>query len=210
MKGKKTTAVAMVAALAVLCAAFATSAAATPTWQFKGKALEGTESILGGAYESSMTVPGLTTECENFLYKLKIANKSGAGTGELNEMPLFECSVNPEEEEVACTVGSIGAENMPWPSHLATFSGKNYVVIEKVDVGIVYAGEECVLNEILVSVTGSAGGVIDNTKETAEFNATTLSQSKTSLEAFGNEIDWIGLFPTEAFEWHREEALTVS
>ena len=32
------------------------------------------EMVLGGAIESSMTIPGLTTKCENFLYKLTIKN----------------------------------------------------------------------------------------------------------------------------------------
>jgi hypothetical protein len=210
MQSKQTALAAVLAALAVLFAAFAASASATPQWKFEKEALSGTETVLGGAYESAMTVPGLTTTCENFLYKLAIVNKSGAGTGELNEMPLYECDVNPEEEEVACEVGSIGAENLPWNSHLSTASGKNYVVIEEVEVGIVYTGEECVLNEILVTVTGSAGGVVNNETETAQFNAETLAASGTSLEAFGNEIEWNGLFPTEAFEWHRNQAISVS
>lgn len=210
MQSKQTALAAVLAALAVLFAAFAASASASPVWNFSKKPLTGSETILGGAYESSMTVPGLTTTCENFLYKLSIENKSEKGQGSLTEMPLYECTVNPEEEEVACTVGSIGAESLPWSSHLSTFSSKNYVVVEEVEVGIIYKGEECVLDGMLISVTGSAGGVVDNTAETAQFNAETLKASSTSLEAFGSEIEWNGLFPTEAFEWHREEPITVS
>ncbi len=37
------------------CAMFATSASAAPAWKFEGKSLEGTEAVLGGAIESSMT-----------------------------------------------------------------------------------------------------------------------------------------------------------
>src|SRR5215475_2628749 len=162
MRTKHTTIAAVLAALALLCAAFATSAYATnPSWKFEGKALEGKETILGGAFESSMTIPGMTTECENFLYKLGIKNESG-GKGEVNELPLYNCTVSDEEAEEVCSVKSIGAEKLPWPSHLTTVSSSPYIVIEKVDVGIIYTGIECPLGEILISVTGSAGGSVNN------------------------------------------------
>ena len=142
----------------MLSAVFAATAGAEPTWKFEGKELEGTETILGGALESSMTIPGLTTKCENFLYKLTIKNEVGTGKGEVTEVPLYNCTTNSE----ACTVETIGAEKLPWPSKLTTVSPSNYIVIEGVKVGILYAGEECALCEILVTVKGSAGGLIDN------------------------------------------------
>src|SRR6188472_877295 len=194
------------AALAILAAVFAASAGATPAWKFETKSLEGTEVVLGGAIESSMTVPGLTTKCENFLYKLTIENASGTGKGSLTEMPLFNCTTNSS----ACTVETIGAEKLPWASHLTTVSTTPYIVIEGVKVGILYGGEECVLGETLVTVTGSAGGSIDNAKETATFNASTLSASKTELKALSQKIEWNGVFPTEAFQIHREQAISVS
>ena len=206
MRRKLTAIGAALAALAVLCALFATGASAAPAWKFESKSLEGSEVVMGGALASSMTVPGLTTKCANFLYKLSIKNESGTGKGELTEMPLYECTTNSS----ACTVDKIGAEKLPWPSHLATFGTTNYVVIEGVKVGILYGGEECVLGETLVTVTGSAGGSVDNTAETATFNSTTLSASKTELKALSQKIEWNGLFPTEAFQWHREQALSVS
>ena len=70
MRTRKTAIGAALAVLAVLCAVLATSASAA-TWQFEETPLEGTETILGGAFSSSMTVPGLTTKCENFQYKIK-------------------------------------------------------------------------------------------------------------------------------------------
>jgi hypothetical protein len=194
------------AALAVLGAIFAASAGATPAWKFEAKSLEGTETILGGAVESSMTVPGLTTKCENFLYKLKVKNEGGTGKGEVTEVPLYNCSTDSS----ACMVKTIGAEKLPWASKLSTVGTTNYVIIEGVKVAILYAGEECVLGGTLVTVTGSAGGSIDNTAETATFNAGTLSATGTILKALGQKIEWKGVFPTEAFEWHREQALTVS
>jgi hypothetical protein len=197
---------AALAAMAIICAVLAPSAGAAPAWKFEGKSLEGTEVILGGALESSMTIPGLTTKCENFLYKLTIENASGTGKGSLTEVPLYNCSTNSK----ACTVDKIGAEKLPWTSKLTTVSTTNYIIIEGVKVNIVYGGEECVLYETLVNVTGSAGGSIDNTAETATFNSTTLSATKTELKALNQKIEWNGVFPTEAFQWHREQPISVS
>jgi hypothetical protein len=206
MRTKATALGAALAALAVLCAMFAAGASAAPAWKFESKALEGSEVIMGGAIESSMTIPGLTTKCENFLYKLTIENASGTGKGSLTEMPLYNCTTN----STACSVKTIGAEKLPWPSKLTTVGTTPYIIIEGVKVGIFYAGEECVLGETLVTVTGSAGGSIDNGKETATFNAATLAASGTTLKALSQKIEWNGLFPTEAFQWHREQAISAS
>lgn len=206
MRTKATAIGAALAALAVLCAMFATSASAAPAWKFEEKSLEGTEVILGGALDSSMTVPGLTTKCANFLYNLSIENSGGTGKGSLSEVPLYECTTNSS----ACTVDKIGAEKLPWTSKLSTVSSTHYIIIEGVKVAILYGGEECVLGETLVTVTGSAGGSIDNASETATFNSTTLSATGTELKALNQKIAWNGLFPTEAFQWHREQALSVS
>lgn len=206
MRTKATAIGALLASLAVLCAMFATTASAAPAWKFESKALEGTEVVLGAAIDSSMTVPGLTTKCANFLYKLTIENASGTGKGSVTEVPLYECSTN----STACTVDKIGAEALPWASKLTTVSTTPYIIIEGVKVPILYGGEECVLGETLVTVTGSAGGSIDNSKETATFNSSTLAASGTELRALNQKIEWNGLFPTEAFQWHREQALSVS
>lgn len=206
MRQKVTYLGAALAAMAVICAMFVSSAGAAPAWKFESKSLEGTETVLGGAIESSMTVPGLTTKCANFLYKLTIENASGTGKGSLTEMPLYECSTN----STACTVDKIGAEKLPWASKLTTVSTTPYIIIEGVKVGILYGGEECVLGETLVTITGSAGGSINNTTETATFNSTTLSETKTELKALSQKIEWNGVFPTEAFQWHRNQAISVS
>lgn len=206
MRTKATAIGAALAALAVLCAMFATTASAAPAWKFETKSLEGSEVVVGGALDSLLTIPGLTTKCENFLYKLTIKNEAGTGAGEVTELPLYNCTTNSP----VCTVGKIGAEKLPWKSKLTTVSTTPYIIIEGVRVGIVYAGEECALGETLVPVTGSAGGSIDNAKETATFNATTMSATKTELKALSGKVEWNGLFPTEAFQWHREQALSVS
>lgn len=206
MRRKATAIGAALAALAVLCAMFATSASAAPAWKFEGKSLEGQEVVLGGAFESSMTIPGLTTKCENFLYKLTVENSGGTGKGSLTELPLYNCTTNSK----FCGVESIGAQNLPWATKLSTVSTTNYIIIEGVKVNIMYSGASCVLGETLVTVTGSAGGAIDNSKETATFNSTTLAATKTELKALSQKIEWNGLFPTEAFQWHREQPLSVS
>jgi hypothetical protein len=206
MRRKATAIGAALAALAVLCALFAASASAAPAWKFESKSLEGSEVIMGGAIDSLLTIPGLTTKCENFLYKVTIKNEAGTGKGEVTEVPLYNCTTNSP----VCSVKKIGAEKLPWPAKLTTVSTSPYITIEGIRVGIVYAGEECALGETLVPVTGSAGGLIDNSKETATFNATTMSATKTELKALSGKVEWNGLFPTEAFQWHREQALSVS
>lgn len=206
MRAKATTLVAMLAALAIIGAALAAPAGAAPVWKFEKTTLEGSETILGGAIESSMTIPGLTTKCEDFLYKLTIKNEGGTGKGSVTEVPLYNCTTSAAN----CAVKSIAAENLPWAAKLTTVSTENYIVIEGVKVAIIYVGEKCVFNGTLVNVTGSAGGVINNEAETATFNASTLSKTGTVLKAFGQKIEWNGVFPTEAFEWHREQAISVS
>jgi hypothetical protein len=66
------------------------------------------------------------------------------------------------------------------------------------------------LGGILVHVTGSAGGLLDNTAETATFDSSSFKATKTELKALSGTANWTGVFPTEAFQWHREQALTVS
>lgn len=188
-------------------AVFAASAGASPAWKFEGKELTGTETVLGAALDSKLTVPGLTTKCANFLYKLKISNASGTGKGEVTELPLYECTTDSPE---VCTVKTITPETLPWASKLTTVTPNNYIVIEGVKVAIVYAGVECALGGLTVKVTGTAGGKVDNTAETATFDAASFSATKTKLTAFGSSVQWEGVFPTEAFETHRLEAISVS
>jgi hypothetical protein len=189
-----------------LSAVFSASASASPAWNFAGKALEGKETIMGGAFESSLTLPGLVTKCENFLYKLTIENSVGTGKGEVTEVPLYNCGTNSKY----CTVKTIGAEALPYPSHLTKVETTNYMVIEGVKVAILYAGSLCALGGTTARVTGTAGGSLNNETETATFNAASFAATKTELRALGGKAEWAGVFPTEAFEWHREEALTVS
>src|ERR1700739_971144 len=93
----------LLAAVAALALGAAGTASAAPVWKFNATELTGKETIVGAAISSSLTVPGATTECKHFLYNMKISNSAGKGTGEITELPLFECSTsNP-----ACKVGAI-------------------------------------------------------------------------------------------------------
>jgi|SRR5689334_13807683 len=194
----------VLAALA-LSAMFASSAMAGPAWKFNGKSLESTETILGGAQESGLTAFGMTTTCENFLYKVEIFNKEGTGKGNITELPLFNCYTNS-----FCTVAAIEAEAFPWPAELTTVSSKNYMVVKGVNVWILYGGFFCPIWGVWAHVTGSAGGLISNETESATFSASSFSATKTELRALGESVEWNGFFPSEAFTWHREEALSVS
>ncbi len=190
----------------MLGSVFAGSAAAAPAWKFEGKSLEGKEVIVGAAIDSSLTIPGLTTKCANFLYKVTIENSAGTGKGSVTELPLFNCTTSSKY----CTVDTIGAEKLPWAAQLKTVSTKNYIWIEGIRVSILYGGESCALGETMVAVTGTAGGLLDNTTETATFDAASFSATGAKLTALSTSIEWKGVFPTEAFEWHRGQALTVS
>jgi hypothetical protein len=189
----------------LLCAAFAGSAVAAPQWKFNGTTLTGEETIVGGAEKSSLTITGMVTTCDNFLYEINIKNSGGTGAGEVTDLPLFNCHTDG-----FCTVEGIEPWGFPWNANLKTISTKNYIEIKGVHVSIVYGNPLCVLYETEVEVEGSAGGLLDNTTESATFDAASFKATGTKLEVFGNEVAWKGFFPAEAFEWHREQALTVS
>lgn len=185
--------------------ALASAAGAAPVWKFEGKELSGSEVIVGGAENSSMTLPGLVTDCDNFLYRLSISNSAGTGKGEVTELPLFGCATDSE----ACTVKTITAQTLPWPAVLKTVTSTHYIVIEGVKVAIQYAGPECVLGGVTAVVKGTAGGRIDNVTESATFDSASFKATGTKLMALSSEVEWKGFFPTEAFQWNREKALSV-
>lgn len=189
----------------MLSAAFAGSAMAGPAWKFNGAELKGTETILGGAEKSGLSMWGMTTTCDNFLYEVDISNSEGTGKGNVTSLPLFNCYTN-----TTCTVSAIEAESFPWPANLTTKEGNNYLVVKGVDVWILYGGWFCPVWGWWVNVTGSAGGLINNTTESATFSPSSFKATGTELEALGEAVEWNGVFPTEAFELHRGESISVS
>lgn len=204
-KARRRVLLGMCGALAI-SAVFAGSASANPVWQFNGSELSGSETVVGAAFESSMTIPGLTTTCEHFLYAMSISNSGGSGQGEIGELPLYGCHT----DSTACTVEAIEAEQLPWSTHLEAVENKNYLVIEGIQVSILYGGSNCAFGGMFVPVEGTAGGLVDNASETARFDPQSFEATGTELSVFGTPIEWTGLFPTEAFEWHREQALSAS
>lgn len=192
----------ILALVAVIALSALTSVAASAqVWKFNGTELSGSETILGAAISSKLTIPGATTECTHFLYNMKIKNTGGAGKGEITELPLYECKTGSE----VCTVQSIQAEKLPWPTHLATVASKEYLEVEGVDVSIIYTGALCSLGHVKVS--GTAGGLINNTNQTATFDKATFEATSTTLKVGSTAVEWNGEFPTEAFEAHREQTL---
>jgi hypothetical protein len=188
--------------VAVLGLAAAGTASANPAWKFNGTELSGKETIVGAATSSSLTFSGVTTTCTHFLYNMKISNSGGKGTGEITELPLYECSDNNKN----CSVAGIEGEKFPWHDHLSTIGSSDYLIIEGVYVTIEYTGGLCAIaGEQLVK--GSAGGLIENSTEKANFNPTTFTTTGTSLKVGSASAEWKGEFPTEAFETHREQKL---
>jgi hypothetical protein len=193
-----TLAVALVAVLA-MSAVVSAAASAAPVWKFNGTELTGSETIVGAAISSSLTIPGATTTCAHFLYNMKIKNEGGAGKGEITELPLYECTAGTN-----CTVKAIEAEKLPWKDHLTTVAGKDYLFVEGIQVTITYSGEKCALAG-KTRVTGTAGGLVENSTQTATFNKTTFEATGASLKVGSTSVEWNGYFPTEAFEAHREQ-----
>jgi hypothetical protein len=189
----------------VLSAVFAGSAVAGPAWKFDGEELKETETLVGAAEHSGLTAWGFTTSCENFLYEVDIWNSEGTGKGNVKDLPLFNCYTDS-----TCTVAAIEAESFPWPAELLSKEGSNYMKVKEVDVWILYGGWFCPLWGIWAHVTGSAGGILDNETESATFSPSSFKATGSELKAFGEPVEWNGFFPSEAFEWHREESLSVS
>ncbi len=144
----------LLVAIAAFTLGAAATASASPAWKFSGSELSGSETLVGAATSSSMTIPGVTTECKHFLYNMAISDSGGKGKGEVTELPLFECST----KTAGCTVASIEAKKLPWPTHLASAWGNNYLIIENIDVEVLYGGSLCAYAGIPITVSGSAGG----------------------------------------------------
>jgi hypothetical protein len=206
MRSRKTILLSAVLAALALSAVASSTASASPQWHFGGTLLtefEG-ETVVGAAFSSSLKSGGAATTCEHFLYNMEVWNGFGIGEGLVWELPLFDCSTTAPH----CTVTSIEAEKLPWLSHDATIGGKEYLVLEEIDVKIAYSGASCALPKT-VTVKGTAGGLINNTTSTATFSKASFEATGTSLKIGTEAVEWTGEFPMEAFEASREKAVEV-
>lgn len=195
------------AALA-LCAATAGAANAAPEWRFGGKLLSGAaETVELKAAKASLTIPGLTTTCEPFVFELKVENAGGggAGMGEVTGVPLNNCYTNSKY----CPVEWAQAESTPWPVRLTTPAGQDYLVIEGIKIAFMYGGELCVLGETEVVVTGTAGGIVNDVTHTVTFSASTFTATGTQLKALGSKIEMNGVFGLAATGANAGLAVTV-
>jgi hypothetical protein len=207
MRGKITAALTILLAAFALGAAASATAGASPVWKFNGTELTGKETVVGAATSSKMTVLGVGVECKHFLYNSKIVNEGGKGKGEITELPLFECvSTNalcPLEKEVE-------AKNLPWPGHLATVGGKDYVYIgeagKEVEVEVQFGGWFCALAGRHI-VKGTVAGVVNNSAQTATFDSETFEATGTGLYTSFLPVEWTADFTVEAFESHRLQNL---
>jgi hypothetical protein len=189
---------------AVALSAMAPSAAsANPAWRFGGTELSGTEAVLGIAHSSTLSIPGAPITCEHLLLFMKISN-SVPGKGEVTKLLPYDCTAT-----ASCTVKSIAAEKLPWPAHTAKDMGKDYVVLENVQIGLEFSGELCAISESFVTIKGTAGGLYENATSTLTFNKASAETTGTSLKVGSSTVEWTGLFPMEALGVHSAEALEV-
>lgn len=78
-------------------------------------------------------------------------------------------------------------------------------MLEGIKVKIVYSGASCTLGT--VHVTGTAGGLINNSNSTATFSKTSFEATGTALKIGAAAVEWVGEFPMEAFKASREKAV---
>jgi hypothetical protein len=188
-----------------LSAAGASAASATPGWEFNGTPLTGTETVLGVSSSSSMAVPGVMVTCGHALLFMKISNTSLVGPGDVTKFLQYECTTN----DPSCAVSSIDAERLPWSLRLVTVAAKNYVVIEGIDIGVEFSGERCAFAGTPIVITGTAGGLFENSTSTLTFNKASFEATSTSLKVGSSAITWTALFALEALGVHSGEALEL-
>lgn len=190
-------------AVALLASALAAASAPAAAWKFNGNTLAGSETVVSHALESTITVPGIAVTCKPFVYVMTVSNSGGSGKGSLTKMPLSNCSTNTK----ACTVSKIEAQALPWAAAITTVSTSNYLVIEGIKLGILFAGAECVLNETEIVVKGKAGALVENAVEGVTFSPSSFLATGTSL---GAGTKWTGSFRMLATETLIGQSISVS
>jgi hypothetical protein len=150
-------------------------------------------------------IPGLATSCEMFPLGMEIGNTVKKGEGKVIELSPSNCSTTSP----SCTVESFGAAALPWSAHLTSVSSTPYLILEGVRLEILYGGVECMLNEVLVEIEGTAGGRVENSTESVMFSGITFKTTGTKLSALGGSVEWYGALTLKATGAHQAQALTV-
>ncbi|MGH2974733.1 MAG: hypothetical protein ACRDLL_07695, partial [Solirubrobacterales bacterium] len=119
--------------------------------------------------------------------------------------PLSNCFTNTK----SCSVESIQAEALPWASSLTTVAGEHYLIIKGIKLVIFYSGPECVLSELEVPITGSAGGLVNDASETVTLSPATFKATGTELKVFDTKVEWNGVFHLAATGASSGLAVTV-
>jgi len=192
-------------ALTLACLVAASPAGAAPKWYFDEELLVGSETTRNGTPTSQFTIPGLTIVCQPLPLEMTIENSGGAGLGEVTDLPMGTCYT----DSPACAVEALEAEKLPWSAKLAEVSGKTYLVTEGVSFSLIFGGEECVLYETEVKITGSTGGLVDNEEETIFYSQATAEATKTALKGLGQKVEWNAALELKATGPHRGDALSA-
>ncbi len=190
----------------VLGAAFSAANAAATIWEFNGTTLTGQETVLASAGKVTFTIPGLTTTCD-MDYDITVWNApAGAGAkGSATALSFSNCHTDSQ----SCTVASIQALGMPWVAEPTKVSASIYLVIKGVRIDLLYAGDECVLAEIPIEFTGSAGGLIDNPTESIVFNSSSFKATGTKLSWLKTTVQLQGTFAMQATGAHSGQSIAV-
>lgn len=168
------------------------SASSTPKWYVGGSELKTTETIGGLAEPSNMTVAGVSTKCEHSYYVAKIFNSGELGKGEVTNLPLYECSGN-----AGCTLAKLEPTKLPWKLHTVYEETKPYLVIEGMTLATEYTGSSCAIKG-KGEVTGSIGGLVENSTHKTVFSAASAKATGASLKAGTASVEFTGSYTVEA------------
>jgi hypothetical protein len=168
------------------------SASSTPKWYVGGSELKTTETIGGLAEPSDMTVAGVSTKCEHSYYVAKIFNSGELGKGEITNLPLYKCSAN-----ASCTLAKLEPTKLPWKMHTVYEESKPYLVIEGMTLATEYTGSSCAIKG-KGEVTGSIGGLVENSTHKTVFSAASAKATGASLKAGTASVEFTGSYTVEA------------
>lgn len=179
---------------------------AAPVWKFNSSELTGAESIAGGAGKSSWTATGISISCEELSYGMTVSNEGGNAKGSLNEMSFEGCSTKFSE----CLIESMVAEKLPWQVRGKMIKSIGYILFEGVKFTVEFVpNDNCVLNEVALTFTGTAGGRYDNANGSFEFDSAAFTATGTSIKAIGAPFEWSSAFTTKALGSHAGQVLEL-